>query len=182
MATALQRQGPQYGLGNLIADAHRWAAKGDVAITNNGGIRTGLQPGEVTYGSLFEVQPFGNLLYSLTMTGAQLRGLIEAMVSRNSIDDHVSGMTIRFDPSKPKGARLVSVTMADGLPLSDTKTYNVIMNDFLATGGEGYDAGRRATSSRSLNIVDLDAFVDYLRSLPQPVNAPEEIRIAPIGE
>src|SRR6185437_11034187 len=71
----LARQGPQYPLGNLIADAHRWAGKGDVAITNNGGIRTELRAGEATYGSLFEVQPFGNVLYSLTMTGAQLRGL-----------------------------------------------------------------------------------------------------------
>ncbi|HEY0527573.1 MAG TPA: 5'-nucleotidase C-terminal domain-containing protein [Gemmatimonadaceae bacterium] len=182
IATALQRQGPQYSLGNLIADAHRWAGKGDVAITNNGGIRTGIPAGEVTYGSLFEVQPFGNVLYSLTMTGAQLRGLLEEMVAKNAADDHVSGMTIRYDPAKPKGARLVSVTMADGLPLSDAKTYNVIMNDFLATGGEGYNAGGRATSSRPLNIVDLDALVDYLRTLPEPVSAPSEIRIAPVGQ
>jgi 5'-nucleotidase len=116
------------------------------------------------------------------MTGTQLRGLLEAMLSKNAPDDHVSGMTIRFDPAKPKGARLVSVTMADGSPLSDAKTYTVIMNDFLATGGEGYNAGSRATSSRPLNIVDLDALVDYLRTLPQPVSAPSEIRIAPVGE
>jgi 5'-nucleotidase len=136
----------------------------------------------VTYGSLFEVQPFGNVLSSLTMTGAQLRGLLEEMVAKNAADDHVSGMTIRYDPAKLKGARLVSVTMADGLPLSDAKTYNVIMNDFLATGGEGYNAGGRATSSRPLNIVDLDALVDYLRTLPEPVSAPSEIRIAPVGQ
>src|SRR5207247_5165976 len=153
----LARQGPQYPLGNLIADAQRWAAKGDVAIMNNGGIRTDLRAGEATYGSLFELQPFGNTLYSLTMTGAQLRGLLEAMLGKSSIDDHVSGLTIRYDPSRPKGSRLVSVTMADGSSLSDAKTYNVIVSDFLATGGEGYDAGKRATVSRPLNIVDLDA-------------------------
>src|SRR6185436_14416878 len=101
----------------------------------NGGIRTELRAGEATYGSLFEIQPFGNVLYSLTMTGSQLRGLLEAMLGKSSIDDHVSGLTIKYDPSKPKGARLVSVTMADGSALSDAKTYNVIVNDFLATGG-----------------------------------------------
>jgi len=178
--TTFPRQGSQYPLGNLIADAQRWAAKGDVAIMNNGGIRTELRAGEATYGSLFELQPFGNTLYSLTMTGAQLRGLVEAMLAK-SVNDHVSGMTIRFDPSKPAGSRLVSVTMADGTPLSDTRTYNVIVNDFIATGGEGYNAGGRATASKPLNIVDLDALIDYLKSLPSPITAPTEVRIAPIS-
>lgn len=177
----LARQGPQYPLGNLIADAQRWAGKGDVAIMNNGGIRTELRAGDVTYGSLFELQPFGNTLYSLTMTGVQLRGLLEAMLAKAAVDDHVSGMTVRYDPTKPKGSRVVSVTMADGSPLSDTRSYNVVMNDFLATGGEGYDAGERATSSRSLNIADLDALIGYLRTLPAPVVAPTEVRIAPVA-
>ena len=146
---------------------------------NNGGIRTDLRAGEATYGSLFEIQPFGNVLYSLTMTGEQLRGLLEAMLAK-SVDDHVSGLTIRFDPAKPPGSRIVSVTMADGSQLSDTKTYSVIVNDFLATGGEGYNAGQRATSVKSLNIGDLDALIGYLRSLPSPIAAPAEVRIAPI--
>jgi 5'-nucleotidase len=177
----LSRTGNQYPLGNLIADAQRWAGKGDVAIMNNGGIRTEIRAGQATYGSMFEVQPFGNVLYSLTMTGQQLRGLLEAMVSK-SVNDHVSGLTLRFDPSRPPGARIVSVTMSDGSPLSDSKSYNVIVNDFLATGGEGYNAGGRATSSRPLNIVDLDALNDYLATLPKPISAPTEIRIAPVTQ
>lgn len=178
----LSRRGPQYPLGNLIADAQRWAGKGDVAIMNNGGIRTELRAGEATYGSLFEIQPFGNTLYSLTMTGAQLRGLLEAMLSKSSVDDHVSGLTIRYDPSKPKGSRVGAVTMSDGTPLSNARSYNVIVNDFLATGGEGYNAGGRATASHALNIVDLDALIDYLRTLPAPITAPTEVRIAPVGQ
>ena len=180
--TTLARQGSQYPLGNLIADAQRWAGKGDVAIMNNGGIRTELRAGEANYGSLFEIQPFGNILYSLTMTAGQLRGLLEAMLGKSSIDDHVSGLTVKYDPAKPKGSRLVSVTMNDGTPLSDAKTYNVIMNDFLATGGEGYDAGERATAARPLNIVDLDALIDYLRSLPSPITTPTEVRISAVTQ
>ena len=71
--------------------------------------------------------------------------------------------------------------MADGAPLSDTKTYNVVVNDFLATGGEGYNAAARATASKPLNIVDLDALIDYLKSLAVPITAPIEVRIAPIS-
>jgi len=180
ISVTLARQGPQYPLGNLIADAQRWAAKGDVAIMNNGGIRTELRAGEATYGSLFEIQPFGNTLYSLAMTGAQLRGLLEAMLAKNSVNDHVSGLTITYDPAKPPGSRIVSVTMSDGAPLSDSRTYNVIVNDFLATGGEGYNAAGRATASKPLNIVDLDALIDYLESLPAPITAPAEVRIRPV--
>jgi 2',3'-cyclic-nucleotide 2'-phosphodiesterase (5'-nucleotidase family) len=103
-------------------------------------------------------------------------------LAKPSVDDHVSGMIIKYDPSKPQGSRIVSVTMSDGSPLSDARTYKVIVNDFLATGGEGYNAGGRATSSKPLNIVDLDALIDYLRSLPAPISAPTEVRIAPIAQ
>jgi 2',3'-cyclic-nucleotide 2'-phosphodiesterase (5'-nucleotidase family) len=178
----LARQGSQYPLGNFIADAQRWAAKGDVAIMNNGGIRTELRAGEATYGSLFEIQPFGNVLYSLTMTGDQLKGLLEAMLGKSSLDDHVSGLTIKYDPSKQKGSRILSVTMSDGTPLAGSRSYNVIVNDFLATGGEGYNAGGRATASTPTNIVDLDALIDYLRSLPSPIVAPTEVRITPVTQ
>lgn len=175
----LPRSGDQYPLGNLIADAQRWAGKGDVAIMNNGGIRTELRAGEATYGSLFEIQPFANTLHSLTMTGGQLRGLIETMLGGGRPDDHISGMTVTYDSTRAKGSRLVSTTMADGQPLSDARTYQVIVNNFLLTGGQGYNAGARATSSTPLNIDDLTALIEYLRQLPTPVSAPTEVRIAP---
>jgi len=70
--------------------------------------------------------------------------------------------------------------MTNGEPLDDARTYSVIMNNFMATGGEGYNAGARATSSTDLNINDLDALIDYLRQLPTPVTAPSEVRIAPV--
>jgi hypothetical protein len=53
----------------------------------------------------------------------------------------------------------------------------VIVNDFLATGGEGYNASGRASAAKPLNIVDLDALIDYLKSLPAPITAPGEVRI-----
>jgi hypothetical protein len=57
----------------------------------------------------------------------------------------------------------------------------VIVNDFLATGGEGYNAGGRATSSKPTNIVDLDALIAYLKSLPSPITAPTEVRISAVS-
>lgn len=179
IAARLPRAGRQYPLGNLVADAQRWAGKGDVAIMNNGGIRTELRAGEATYGSLFEIQPFANTLYKVTMTGARLRELLEVMLAEEP-DDHVSGLMVKYNPSRPKGSRVVSVTMANGEPISDTRTYSVVVNNFVLHRGEGYDIESRAISSTPLSIIDLDSMIQYLQQLPSPVTAPTEVRIAPV--
>jgi 2',3'-cyclic-nucleotide 2'-phosphodiesterase (5'-nucleotidase family) len=176
IATTLTREGAQYPLGNLIADAQRWAGKGDIAIMNNGGIRANLRAGAATYGSLFEVQPFGNTLVSLKMTGAQLKEYLEPLVNRDELRAHVSGVTIGYNPELPRGKRIVSLTFPAGRTLAEGAVYNVIVNDFLATGGDnlGPPAGARVTP---LNVSDLDALVRYLKKLPSPVRAPTEARI-----
>jgi 5'-nucleotidase len=167
----------QYALGNLIADAQRWAARTDVAIMNNGGIRKGLPAGTVTYGSLFEVQPFGNVLYRVTVRGADLRTHLARMVVRDRPRWHVSGLTATYDPARAGDARLVSVTMADGTPLADDRLYTVSMTDFLVTGGDGLLLAGRAAATEATDRVDLDALVAYLGQLPQPVRAPAEERL-----
>ena len=176
MAVTLNRDEPQYALGNLIADAQRYAARGDIAVMNNGGIRANLRAGTATYGTLFEIQPFGNTLYSMRMTGAQLRDYLERAVSRDEVRVHVSGVTIGYNLQRPKGSRIVSLTLAEGRTLADGAIYNVIVNDFMATGGDGMGPPQGAQSI-PLGIVDLDALVSYLKSLPSPVRAPQETRI-----
>ncbi len=176
VAVPLDRDGAQYPLGNLIADAQRWAGKGDIAIMNNGGIRANLRPGTATYGSLFEIQPFGNTLYSIKMTGSQLKDYLERLVAGDEMRAHVSGVTIGYNPELPKGMRIVSLTFPAGRTLAEGAIYDVIVNDFMVTGGDnlGPPEGARV---RPLNIVDLDALVVYMKTLPSPVRAPTEARI-----
>jgi 2',3'-cyclic-nucleotide 2'-phosphodiesterase (5'-nucleotidase family) len=178
---ARERGSGQYALGNLIADAQRWAAKGDVAVMNNGGIRADLRAGPVTYGDLFEIQPFGNVLYAFDVRGDVLRDWLEGLVRREWPDAHVSGVTIVYDPARPAGARIVSATLGGGRPIVDTATYTLVMNDFMATGGDGMGLAGRAGAPRNLSIVDLDALVDYMRSRPQPVTAPSETRVRAVA-
>ena len=176
VTTPMDRTGSQYSLGNLIADAQRWAGKGDVAIMNNGGIRAELRAGMATYGSLFEIQPFGNTLYSVKMSGSDLREYLERLVARDELRDHVSGVMIGYNPDLPKGKRIISLTLPAGRTLSDGALYNVIINDFMATGGDNWlpPADARVTP---LNIVDLDALVGYMKMLPSPIKPPMETRI-----
>ena len=178
-AASMTRGGPQHALGNYIADAQRWAAKTDVAVMNNGGIRADLLVGQATYGSLFEIQPFANVLYRTSLTGAALRAYLERIVGR-SLNAHVSGLTVHFDPSKPSGARISSVVMSDGRPLRDDATYTLSLNDFMVTNGDGLGLPEGAAPATPANIVDLDALIGYSRAQPQPVQPPTAPRLVPV--
>jgi 2',3'-cyclic-nucleotide 2'-phosphodiesterase (5'-nucleotidase family) len=173
---AMDRDGNQYALGNLVADAQRWAGKGDIAVMNNHGIRTGLRAGEVTYGALFEIQPFANTLYRMRMTGAQVREYMEKLVDRDEIGVHVSGVTIGYNPDKPKGERIVSLTLPAGRTLVDDAFYNVVVNNFMATGGSNMGPPE-GTQLTPLNIGDLEALIAYIKTLKSPIKPPSESRI-----
>ena len=180
IAGSLVREGVQYPLGNLIADAMRAEGKGDVAVMNNGGIRANLRDGPATYGSLFEVQPFANMLYRFTLSGAALRSYLEKLVAKR-LNVHLSGAVVTYDSTAAAGARIRSVRLADGADLKPDGVYTLVLNDFLATGGEGLGLGTAARRTEVLPIVDLDALVSYLRSRPQPVRAPTDARFVAIG-
>lgn len=185
VAERLPREGGQYALGNLIADAQRLAGRGDVAVMNNGGIRAELRAGTATWGDVFEIAPFGNRLVAVSIRGDALRAYLEALVAGNGVRYHVSGLRIEFDPAAPAGARLRRVTMGDGSRLDDRRRYRVIMSDFMAAGGDGARLAQGATVE-DLNTVDLDALLAYLRGQPGgrlvPTPALTAVRILPIQQ
>ncbi|NUQ20149.1 MAG: hypothetical protein HOQ09_04230 [Gemmatimonadaceae bacterium] len=181
IAATMPRSGTQYALGNLLADAQRWRAKADVAAMNNGGIRADLREGIATFGDLFEIQPFGNTLVRYTVRGAVLRSYVERIVGESKLNAHLSGVLVRYDSSRPAGQRIVSLTRADGTAIADDSTYTLAMNDFMATGGDGLALGARAMKVADLQIVDLDALVDYLASRSGPVNPPDQARIVDVA-
>jgi len=138
-------------IGNLIADAMRAAAKSDVAVTNGGGIRgnrvydAGTQ---LSRRDILTELPFGNRTVKLEISGA---GILEALENGFSKVEEgsgrfpqVSGMVVEVDLSKPAGSRVASVTVG-GETLDPEKTYTLATNDFMARGGDGYDAFAAAT-------------------------------------
>jgi 2',3'-cyclic-nucleotide 2'-phosphodiesterase (5'-nucleotidase family) len=73
------------------------------------------------------------------------------------------------------------VRLANGSALSPDVRYTLVLNDFLATGGEGLALGTRALKTEVLPDGDLDALVTYLRAQPQPVQAPTDARFIATG-
>ncbi|MDP3774777.1 MAG: 5'-nucleotidase C-terminal domain-containing protein, partial [Gemmatimonadales bacterium] len=174
LQSPLVRRGDQYPLGNLIADAFRAAARADVAVVNNGGIRADLPAGAVNWGALFEVMPFQNFVVRMPVTGAVLRRAIEHAAAGGEARAHVSGVRVRVNPQAPPGARITALTLEDGRPVEDSARYTLAVPDFMAAGGSGYTM-LRGLPAENTGTVDLDAFIDYARRLPQPVrNLPTE--------
>jgi 2',3'-cyclic-nucleotide 2'-phosphodiesterase (5'-nucleotidase family) len=177
LRTALSRSGDEYPLGRLLADAYRNIGKADVAIMNNGGIRADLPAGPVSYGALFEVQPFQNRLVRVTVSGAVLREALEhALAGRGGTPQaHVSGLEVWYDPTAPEGRRIRRIRMLNGRSLDPHRGYSIAVPDFLAEGGDGF-AMLTAAPRVDAGIVDVDAVIAYLGVLPQPVSAPDGAR------
>jgi 5'-nucleotidase len=172
--------GSEYPLGNLIADAQRAAARADFALMNNGGIRRDLLAGPVTYADLFELQPFGNAIVRVTVTGAELEQILEHTLARGRPRVHVSGMTVRYDLGRAPGDRVVEIRDRKGRRIRADRGYSLAVTNFLAGGGDGLPvlpARRPVPSGKS----DLDAVLDWFRRLPQPIRGPAERRLIPVG-
>jgi 5'-nucleotidase/UDP-sugar diphosphatase len=132
--------------GNLIADAMRAGVGAEVALTNGGGIRGDrtYEPGTVlTRKDILTELPFGNVTVLIELSGADLLAALENGVSdvenKAGRFPHVSGMSVVFDPSKPAGSRIVEVEVGSQ-PLDLGRIYRIATNDYLLSGGDGYDA------------------------------------------
>ena len=173
--------GTQSALGNLIADAQRAAGQGDVAVMNRGGVRAPLAAGPATYGALFEVAPFANTLVRVRARGADLRQWLEKVVSGEEPGYfNVSGVRIHYDPDRPAGRRITRLEFTDGRPFSARRIYRIVLSDFLAVGGNGLFVPEHHLGIEDLEVVDVDALAAYVRSQPQPVRPPTDVRLVPV--
>jgi 5'-nucleotidase len=120
-------------LGNLIADVSREAMPGtDLGLANGGGLRANINPGPVTYGSVFGVMPFDNQAAVMSMPGDKLLDLVKVGLFGNvGTYSWSSNLALTAD-----GCELKVVTI-DGQPIDPKRVYKVSTSDFLAGGGSG---------------------------------------------
>ncbi len=180
----------EFALGSLIADAQLAAtreaegARAEIALTNAGGIRTDLvkktEDGTVTYGDVFAVQPFGNQLVTLTLTGAELHEVLEQQwrdQPKPRVLQVSKGFTYAWSASKPIGARVDPATMKlGGKPIEAKKTYRVTVNAFLADGGDGFTTLRKGRDTVT-GMFDVEALEKYIAGAATVVAAPAVGRI-----
>jgi 5'-nucleotidase len=168
--TRQQNEAGESALGNLIADAQRWQMDTDFAFMNSGGIRDDIKAGVVTYGNLYSVQPFGNTLVKMELTGKEIK---ELLMQQWGIDGHqrmlqISGLSYVWDASKDINERLTNIVDNNNMPLDDKKTYSITVNSFLADGGDGFTVLENG-KNREVGPTDLDGLVNYLEQLQAPI-------------
>jgi 5'-nucleotidase len=177
-------------LGNLIADSQLAAttsAGAQIALMNPGGVRADLTfasspagegNGVVTYSEAFTVQPFGNILQTLTYTGAQIDAVLEQQWLPNDGPTRIlqPSSTLHYTQTlaNPIGDRVSNITI-NGVAVDPAATYRVTVNNFLAAGGDSFTALTGGTNVTG-GPIDLDAFTAYLTA-NSPVSPPPTDRI-----
>ena len=178
-------------LGDVIADAQLAATSGAstghavVAFMSPGGIRADLPfnaGGQVTYGDAFTVQPFGNSLVTLTLTGAQIKTLLETQFtgcngqgSFNRILQVSNGFQYHYTAASACYSRVTSMAI-NGAAVNPAAAYRVTVNNFLADGGDAFGVLVQG-HQRLGGAVDTDAFEAYLLAHPGGVAPGPQNRI-----
>jgi 5'-nucleotidase len=170
---------------DLIADSMLAATKStaQIALVNATGVRVDLPAGDVKYKDAFAMMPFGNNLVVMTLTGAQLKSVLEQQyaiplrpkMTRPAALASSAGFTYAVDIRKPENAR-VSDMRLNGRPVDADGRYRVVVNNYLASGGDsltGFTAGTEVTDT---GLIDLDALVDWIAKGQTPP-APNRIKI-----
>ncbi len=150
-------------LGNLVADAIRWKAKSDIALTNGGGIRASIQPGDITIRQVLTVHPFGNTIYVMKLTGEQIKKIFEYTATiqpGKGAWPQISGATV-----KVKDGKVVDIKI-NGEPLDLNKVYIFATNNYLAGGGDGYKMLKEwAPKGYDTGFTLAQAIIEYIQKV-----------------
>ena len=162
--------------GNFIADAQLAATRhlgAEIAFSNHGGVRADIVPaadGSVTFGQLFAMQPFGNNVVVRTLSGAQLKALLEQQfdsgtntVARPNMLLPSRGFFFAYDLSLPAGERIVDMRL-EGQPIDPQASYMVTIVNFLSSGGDNFTVLTQGQAAVDANIVDVEASEAYLKA------------------
>lgn len=167
----LQKNSFEGDLGRLIADSMVWKSGADFALMNSGGIRAPIDPGEITYRDVLTVLPFGNTLYILELTGEDILELLNyAVVTGGGGTPVFAGLTVEVKDEKPVEVKI------NGEKLDLNKTYKMVTNNYLASGGDGYIM-LKGKPGYDTGFTDADALAEYIMYLGTIEQYPHEKNI-----
>lgn len=155
-------------LGEVICDALRAGTGAQAAIINGGGPRGSLDKGDIALRDLYRVLPFNNTVRVIELNGAEMRRVLEYGIIAPGDGDapgsfvQMSGLRVRYDLSRPKGRRIVAMTLSDGAPVTKRTRLRLAVNSFLSRGGDGYPLARLGRSKKSTNTAERDMVRAYL--------------------
>ncbi|XP_048769296.1 5'-nucleotidase-like isoform X2 [Ostrea edulis] len=194
-------------MGNLVADSFVFMNLKDadtinstrvfIAIVNSGSIRASFNRGTVTLSNAISVQPFRNTMETIKLQGRYLLQVMEHSVTSYNTKDpdggflQVSGIRVKYNLQKPEGQRVVELKVIcsecdvpEFVPLDNDKLYDIVLSNFLLTGGDGYKMIRDyAIQKHVVGILDTDVFVEYIKQTsPLTTGLDERIQMQLVDE
>ncbi|MDD5557382.1 MAG: bifunctional UDP-sugar hydrolase/5'-nucleotidase [bacterium] len=151
-------------LGEMIADGMREATGAHISFNQRHGIRGALPGGTVTYRDVYAVLPFDDTLWTVTLTGRQVRDVLERTLSFRRQDNlRFSGLAVEYDPAAPRGERLVAAMCGED-ELRDGESYLVAVNTYLVHWGFISELVAEGSDLRDTGLMLRDMFSDYIRA------------------
>ncbi len=165
----------QTNMGRLIATAHMTRTGADFSVMNSGGVRASIAAGDITYKDVLTVQPFGNMVTFVDMTGAEVMDYLNVVGTKSKDSGayaQFAGISLTVEAEK------VSNVMIQGKALDMAKTYRFTIPSYNAAGGDGYPKISGHPAYVNTGYVDAEVLKEYIETnSPIDVNA-----FAPKGE
>jgi 5'-nucleotidase len=134
-----------------------------IALMNQGGVRAEIAAGPINYDELISVQPFGNTLVVLDLTGAEILAALEVGAGKGSFIQVSKGFSYTVKKVADRSYKVQSARF-NGMPLGLDTTYRVVVNSFMARGGDGFVSLQNAKGFRlDTGFSDLDAMIEYFK-------------------
>ena len=165
-------------LGNLIADGMAAAMESDFALMNGGGIRDDLNAGDITWNELFNIQPFGNTLAKLEVTGSELRAIINSQFSSYGPDVSIAGFSYTWDSTKGSYGEVIDIYLPDGSKLDPNKTYTVTVNNYMYPHSKDQYRLGEFGENPVQGPEDLQATVNFVKAMEGTIHYTAEGRIS----
>jgi len=127
-------------LGEWICEIMKDKVGVQIAMTTGGDLKGPIPAGDITAGILYEIMPFDNTLYTMKLSGADVKANIEHGIMNEDIGwIQIAGVKVTYDKEAEAGNRITRMSLEDGTPVEMDKYYTVVTNDFIATGGDKYN-------------------------------------------
>lgn len=167
-------------LADVIADGQLAATRSrgaELALSNPDSLRTDLPEGPLDYATLHSVQPYGDRLYLVTVTGQELQAAFDHFADDIGDNGPAVSANVRYtvDTRRPAGSRVTDLRI-DDQPIDPSREYTVVVNEFLASPEFGGSPLAEQGERREAGLSDIDALVRYV-SDHGPIRAPEPGRV-----
>lgn len=184
-------------LSDLVAEMYRASTaspergSAQIGVQNPGGVREDLDAGDVTFGEAASILPFANSLFTVDLTGAQVKTLLEQQWQRDASGKVPSrpylqlglskNVTYTYDETLAEGSRITSITV-DGEAIDPGATYRVATNSFLAAGGDNFRVFAEGANSKDTGLSDLDSWTAYIKAASpvSPSFAKQAVAVSPL--